>query len=99
MDIIATELKTQNEMTCDEVFGFFLIFIYRFVSIEFFKEICFLAIAYWYMANIEGWELYLKINDGVQNPLGVFTEVENAEILPDLINIFCIKYFIPLMST
>ena len=51
------------------------------------------------MANQEGWLLYTRVNDGIKNPQGSFTEVENSELLPDLSNIFVIKYLIPLMST
>ncbi len=83
-------------LTCDEIFSLFLIYIYRFVSMEFYKDLAFFVVCYRVLMNQKGWNKIKEMNDGEpleENTNEDFCSVKGAEFVPDFSNVFIMEYF------
>lgn len=91
---IMYEISMCRGLVCYDVFSLFLLYIYRFVSQEFYGEVAFLLLAYAQMLNKEGWVKSKELSPGFsisRNEL--FCSHQSAEILPDLTNEFFLNHF------
>ena len=52
IDIIIFEIANIKKLTCNEIFALFLIYIFRFVTKEFYKELVFFVVGYRQMMHI-----------------------------------------------
>lgn len=55
MDIILFEINNQKNLNANQIIVLFLIYIFRFVSTEFYKELTFFVISYRDLLNLRGW--------------------------------------------
>ena len=95
IDIIIFEIRNIRDLNANEIFALFLIYIFRFVSKSFFKDLVFFIVCYKIMLNDKGWEICQKINDGYKiNKDKDFCESEGTEFVPELSNNFINDYFI-----
>ena len=93
MDIIMFEISNIKKLNCNEVFALFLVCSFRFVTVEFYREIVFFVVCFRLMMNEVGWEKYRDLNDGAEKPPdSEFCEEQNAEYLPDFCNDFLLDY-------
>lgn len=64
IDIIIFEITNYSSLNCNQIFALFLIYIFRFVSLRFFKDLVFFVVCFRIMLNEEGWDKCKDINDG-----------------------------------
>lgn len=94
MDIILLELNNNKGLNCIDIFVLFLIYVFRFVSAEFYRETVFYVVCYKLMIDEVGWDKFPKSEGSdVSEELQEFTEINSAENIPDLSNEFVLDYF------
>jgi hypothetical protein len=94
MDMIIINLSNIRKLNCNEIFALFLLYIFRFVTRDFYKELVFFVVAYRDMMNKVGWAKYKEMNDlPTEDTSKEFCEEQNGEFLPDFSNIFLTDYF------
>lgn len=87
IDIIVFEINNGKRLNCNEIFALFLIYVFRFVSKGFYRELAFFTVAYRLVMNKRGWSKYREMNDGFNvNTSKEFCEEQGAELLPDFSN-------------
>lgn len=94
IDIIIYEINNAKSLNCNEIFALFLIYVFRFVSVPFYKELVFFVVAYKNMMDQKGWDKCRETNDGYPyDPAKEFCEEQNAEFAPDFANFFILDFF------
>lgn len=58
------DIKNLRTLNCNEVFALFLVYVFRFVSESFFKDLVFFVVCFRIMMNERGWDICKKFNDG-----------------------------------
>ena len=97
MDIILFEINNSKSLNADQTIVLFLIYIFRFVSANFYKEIVFFAISYRDLLNLKGWEYIRKNAEGGSDLLDIeddFCSKNGADIFPDFSNTFVKDHFV-----
>lgn len=92
IDVIIYEINNAKSLNCNEIFALFLIYVFRFVRREFYRELVFFIVSYKVMMNQKGWE---KCKD-MSAPFDFskeFCEEQNAEFVPDFANYYILDYF------
>lgn len=94
IDSIILEINNAKSLNCNEIFSLFLIYVYRFVSQAFFKEIVFFIVSYRLMMNKHGWNK-MRENKEIDRfeYEKEFCEEQNAEFIPDFANHFILDVF------
>lgn len=49
------DIKNLKKLNCNEVFALFLVYVFRFVSENFFKDLVFFIVCFRIMMNERGW--------------------------------------------
>lgn len=94
IDIIIYEINNAKSLNCNEIFSLFLIYVFRFVTREFYRELVFFVLAYKAMMNQKGWEKCKETGNGFGlDPSKEFCEEQNAEFVPDFANYFILDFF------
>lgn len=94
IEFIIFEIENKKNFNCFEVLGLFLIYIFKFISSDFYQEICLLIILYLQMLNKKGWKRCLEFVKHFQIPKDeTFCLSQSAELIPDFANIFILSYF------
>lgn len=94
IDIIIFEINNSKSLNCNQIFAIFLIYIFRFISIKFYKELVFFIICYRDLLNKKGWEKYNETTEDDDVDISKeFCETNGAELIPDFSNIFIMDYF------
>ena len=60
------DIQNTKKLNCNEIFALFLIYIFRFVSDSFFRDLLFFVVCYRIMMNKRGWDKCKEINDGYE---------------------------------
>ena len=55
MDIILFEINNSKALNANQIIVLYLIYIFRFVSTEFYRELVFFVISYRDLLNSKGW--------------------------------------------
>ena len=92
-EFILSEISLCKGLVCYEVFSLFLLYIYRFVSREFFGEVVFLVVSFTKMLNDKGWQKCRELVNTFHIRNKVFCLNQGPEIVPDLSNQFILKVF------
>ena len=81
-------------MNCNEILAIFLIYVFRFATKEFYKELVFFVVTYRLLMNERGWKICADNIDGYEvDTTEEFCESQNAEFIPDFCNAFIMDYF------
>lgn len=93
-DIIVFEINNAKKLNCNDIFCLFLIYVFRFVSITFYREIVFFVVCYRLMLNETAWQRCKQMNEGFEVDFTrEFCEANGAEYVPDFANEFVMDYF------
>jgi hypothetical protein len=92
-EFILSEISLCKGLVCYEIFSLFLLYVYRFVSREFFRELVFFVISYTDMLNEKGWLKCRELVNTFHIRHKVFCLNQGSEIVPDLSNEFILKFF------
>lgn len=93
-DIIVFEINNAKKLNCNDIFCLFLIYVFRYVSITFYREIVFFIACYRMMLNETAWQKCKQMNESFEIDLTKeFCEVNGAEYVPDFANDFVMDYF------
>lgn len=92
IDVIIFEINNSKTLSCDQVMALFLIYSFRFISKQFYKELVFLFISLRIMLNEFGWNKLLEISESLER-IGDFCESQSSELIPDLMNPFIMDFF------
>lgn len=94
IDLVVFEINNGKRLNCNEVLALFLVFVFRFVSAEFYRELVFFVVALREMLNDFGWDKLREISDtGDKQDNTEFCESQNAEFVPDLANEFITEFW------
>jgi hypothetical protein len=100
MEYIIHEKENKANLSCTEVMGLFLIYIYKFVSPDFYQEICQLIILYLKMLDLKGWEQCKELVPNFKVPQEIsYCESQSAELVPDFANTFVLQFFPDFMKS
>jgi hypothetical protein len=95
IDVIIFEINNGKKLTCNQVFALFLVYAFRFISTEFYRELAFLLMGYRRMMNDLGWEKFRELNEPQDIDMSQeFCSSQNAELVPDFANKFMLDYFL-----
>ena len=92
LEIIFMEIYNLSKLNCYQIFSLFLIYIFRFISYEFFQEIIFIFVAFGNLLNFKAFEKgnLSKIDNDFDNI--DFCDVKGAEFIPDYLNCFIFEF-------
>ena len=94
LEYIIHEIANKEDFNCIEAFSLFVLYISRFSSPDFLKEILFLLVHYIKMLNKKGWKRFQELVSDFRMPRDLtFCESQSAELVPDFANIFTLNYF------
>lgn len=94
MDIIIFEINNYKNLNCNDIFCLFLIYVFRYVSHEFYQETVFYIVCYRLMMNEIGWDKFPKTEGSdISEDFEEYCESNGAENLPDMANEFVLDYF------
>lgn len=94
IDIIVFEINNVKRLNCNDIFCLFLIYVFRFVSVSFYREIVFFIVCYRIMLNETGWQKCKQMNESFEIDINrEFCEANSAEYVPDFANDFVMDYF------
>ena len=101
IDMSIFEINNAKSLNCTEILSLFLIYVFRFVSKSFYKELVFFIVSYRLMMNQKGWE---KIQDMVNSEDAKrseqqFCDNHNAEFAPDFANFYILDFFSDLIQS
>lgn len=100
LDIIIFEISNIRRLNCNEIFALFLIFIFRFVTKSFYRELVFFVIGYRLLMNEWGWKKCAELDYGGSIDTDQeFCEAQGTEFVPDFANMFIMDYFTPLVQS
>lgn len=87
IDSILIEISSTKRLTCNEIFAYFLLYVFRLTSTSFFKEVVFFMLTYQKVANQYGWQILKQFNEELTLDVSTdFCENQGPEILPLLSN-------------
>lgn len=91
MDIIIFEISNYKQLNANVIMSLFLLYISRFVSNEFYKEVALFCVLYSKMMNKVGYK-------GTNIPIGSskngeYCQSETADSFPEFCNYFIKDYF------
>ena len=94
IDIIIYEINNAKDLTCNDIFALFLIYSFRSVSIELYKEIVFFVVCYRKYLNEFGWQRSKELAElDIYDPDSEFCENNSAEFVPDMSNEFILSFY------
>lgn len=94
LDIVIFEINNPKKLNIYEVFGLFLMHMFRFVCREFYSDLVFLAVSYLTFLSESGWlKLGLMIELDKSDFSADFCAGNFAEYLPDFVDEFICGYF------
>ena len=97
MDIILFEINNSKALNANQIIVLYLIYIFRFVSTEFYRELVFFVISYRDLLNSKGWQFIKENAEGGSDLMDIeddFCERNGADIFPDFSNIFVKEFFV-----
>ena len=92
MDVIIFEIQNIGQLNCHQVFALFLMYVYRFISPEFFGEMVFLVVILRDLMNSRGWEKY-RTRAPEEGQGREFCVEKGPEYVPDLSNEFVGRFY------
>lgn len=92
LEIIFMEIYNLVKLNCYQIFSLFIIYIFRFISFEFFPDIVFIFVGFSELLNSRAFEKYelLDLKVGLENIN--FCDVKGAEFIPDYFNSFIFEF-------
>ena len=93
IDVIIYEINNAKSLNCLEIFSLFLIYVFRWVTRPFYRELVFFVVSYALMMNKKGWEKCADSQSRFAFEKKNFCEEQNAEFAPDFANYFILDYF------
>ncbi len=94
IDIIIYEINNGKTLSCNDIFAVFLIYAFRSVSIDLYKEIVFFVVCYRKFLNEFGWQRSKELAElDIYDPDSEFCEYNSAEIVPDMTNEFITSFY------
>lgn len=93
IDVIIYEINNAKSLNCLEIFSLFLIYVFRWVTRPFYRELVFFIVSYALMMNKKGWEKCAEASNRFSYERKNFCEEQNAEFAPDFANYFILDYF------
>jgi hypothetical protein len=87
--IFLNQVSNINSLNCNNIFALFIINVFEYVSLSFFKEVIFLLICLKEHLNEKGWEKYTDYGDKEKVE---FCNLHTAEFIPDFFNSFVFDF-------
>jgi len=95
IDVVIFEINNGKKLNCNQIFALFLIYAFRFVSREFYRELVFVLMGYRRMMNEYGWDKFKELNEPQEIDTNKeFCSEQNSELIPDFANKFMLDYFL-----
>lgn len=99
-DIIVFEINNAKKLNCNDIFCLFLIYVFRFASTAYYREVVFFIVCYRLMLNETGWQKCKQMNEAFEVDANrEFCEANGAEHVPDFANEFVMDYFSACIQT
>lgn len=90
---ILSDINNIKRLNCNETFALFLAYSFKFVSIEFYREIAFFVVGFRHIANKIGWDIYREEHKNAEIDFELeFCQEQNAELLPNMSNEFIVEF-------
>lgn len=85
-------VQREYDMTCTNTLCLFLIYMFRHVSIQFYKELCVVLVLLIYEYDTIGESIFLQDCD-IQEGNFFLSDKEDANVIPEILNLFVMEGF------
>lgn len=95
MDIVIFEINNEKTLNANSILALFLIYTFRFISKDLYRDLVFFVICFREMVNSNGWGKLSFDSEDEESSVKEkeFCEENNTEIFPDFSNFFTKDFF------